>query len=86
MEAIDFDAASNAWRANKKSLPNGMFAYKCVHIHSTGRPCNNRTESEMTGHKYATHPYWTTTTSSSSASKQPWKYCKKHRSKGLGLD
>jgi hypothetical protein len=84
MEAIDFDAASVAWRANKKALPNGMFAYKCVHIHSTGRPCNNRTESEMTGHKYATHPEWTTAIKSSG--KEPHKYCKKHRSKGLALD
>jgi hypothetical protein len=74
MEPIDFDAASKAWRANKKSLPNGMFAYKCVHIYSTGTSCNNRTESEMTGHRE-----WTT-------SKQSYKYCKKHRSKGLGLD
>ena len=83
MDPIDFDAASAAWRANKKVLANGMFAYKCVHVHSTGRPCNNRTESEMTHHKYITHPEWTTAKSSS---KEPYKYCRKHRSKGLGLD
>ena len=28
MPEIDFDAASKAWRLNKISLPNGMFAYK----------------------------------------------------------
>jgi hypothetical protein len=85
MEPIDFDAASAAWRANKKVLANGMFAYKCVHVHSTGRPCNNRTESEITNHKYATHPEWTAVVKSA-APKEPYKYCKKHRSKGLGLD
>jgi len=71
MEAIDFDAASAAWRANKKVLLSGMFAYKCMHVYSTGRPCNNRTESEMTGHRE-----WT-------KSKESYKYCKKHKSKGL---
>ena len=74
MDPIDFDAASAAWRANKKVLANGMFAYKCVHVYSTGRPCNNRTESEMNGHRE-----WT-------KSKEVYNYCKKHRSKGLGLD
>ena len=32
MDAIDFDAASKAWRANKVALANGWFRYKCAHL------------------------------------------------------
>lgn len=27
---FDFDEASAAWRANKKSVGNGMYVYKCM--------------------------------------------------------
>jgi hypothetical protein len=36
---MDFDEASQAWRANKKYLGGGMFAYKCLYIHSNGKQC-----------------------------------------------
>jgi hypothetical protein len=81
MELIDFDEASKAWRANKKVLKNGMFAYKCVYIHSTGSSCKSVVEAQASTATYATHPAWT---QSSSTSKEPWKYCYRHRSKGLG--
>ena len=29
---IDFDEASEAWRQNKKSLPNGMYKYICTYV------------------------------------------------------
>lgn len=78
MEIIDFDEASKAWRANKKVLKNGMFAYKCVYIHSTGSPCKSVVEAQNTSSRYRTHPQWETT----STGKEPWKYCYRHRSKG----
>jgi len=36
---IDFDEASRAWRANKKKLPNGEFAYICGAQRSGGKVC-----------------------------------------------
>lgn len=36
---INFDEASAAWRANKKRLVGGWFAYRCVYIHSSGKHC-----------------------------------------------
>jgi hypothetical protein len=31
-EPIDFDDASNCWRANKKSIGNGQFKYVCPYM------------------------------------------------------
>jgi len=44
---IDFDAASIAWRENKKELKNGMFSYKkskqnCTHICENGKKCRKK--------------------------------------------
>jgi hypothetical protein len=44
---IDFDAASIAWRENKKELKNGMFSYKktkfnCTHICEKGKKCRKK--------------------------------------------
>lgn len=82
MNIIDFDEASKAWRANKKVLKNGTFAYKCIHIHSTGSPCRSIVEEQITSSCYGTHPAWQTT----SVGKEPWKYCRRHRSKGYSTE
>lgn len=36
---IDFDGASEAWRANKKPVGNGTFKYICCGITKTGNKC-----------------------------------------------
>ena len=37
---IDFDDASEAWKANKKSTGNGCYKYVCGHISlKTGKKC-----------------------------------------------
>lgn len=36
---IDFDGASDAWRANKKSIGNGHYKYICIGITKTGNGC-----------------------------------------------
>lgn len=37
---IDFDGASEAWKANKKSVGNGCYKYVCGHISlKTGKKC-----------------------------------------------
>ena len=38
---IDFDDASKAWMANKKSLGNGCYKYTCIKITKTGKKCKN---------------------------------------------
>jgi hypothetical protein len=50
---IDFDEASEAWRANKKSMPNGMFKYICGCKTKSGSKCMRLPKTD---HKYcATH-------------------------------
>ena len=39
---IDFDYASQAWRRNKKSLPNGTFIYVCGKTTASGQPCQKK--------------------------------------------
>ena len=39
---IDFDEASNAWRANKKNLNNGTFKYICCGLTKTSNKCNRQ--------------------------------------------
>ena len=34
---IDFDGASEAWKANKKSIGNGMYKYVCEQKSKNGR-------------------------------------------------
>ena len=36
---IDFDGASEAWRANKKLLSNCCYQYVCGQISITGKKC-----------------------------------------------
>ena len=36
---IDFDEASTAWRANKKSTGNGEYKYICCHKTRNGNTC-----------------------------------------------
>jgi hypothetical protein len=50
---IDFDEAREAWRENKKSLPNGMFKYVCGCPTKSGSKC---ARVPKTGHQYcSTH-------------------------------
>ena len=43
---IDFDGASEAWRANKKELPNGCYEYICGYITMTGKKCCRKPTKE----------------------------------------
>lgn len=36
---IDFDAASKAWRENKRSIGNGCYVYRCIATTKKGEPC-----------------------------------------------
>lgn len=36
---IDFDGASEAWKANKISKGNGTYVYRCISILKKGLPC-----------------------------------------------
>jgi hypothetical protein len=38
---IDFDGASNAWKANKVPKGNGTYGYKCEKIQRNGEPCSH---------------------------------------------
>ena len=38
---IDFDAASTAWKLNKKSSGNGCYKYVCVKVKKNGHQCKN---------------------------------------------
>lgn len=37
----DFDEASKAWKANKKTIGNGCYKYVCTKITKTGKQCKN---------------------------------------------
>jgi hypothetical protein len=37
---IDFDEASAAWKANKKSKRNGTYRYVCQGLTKTGKKCS----------------------------------------------
>jgi len=39
---IDFDEASEAWRANKKSIGNGSYKYLCVKRSKNNNCCSNK--------------------------------------------
>lgn len=38
---IDFDEASEAWKANKKYIGNGCYKYKCSAYTKNKNPCKN---------------------------------------------
>ena len=81
---IDFDAASLAWRSNKRALGNGMFAYCCCFIRSKGVRCTRTVEGARRESKYATHPEWTLQTKPPAA-EDPWRFCVQHRVRGPQL-
>jgi hypothetical protein len=37
---IDFDAASEAWKSNKKSIGNGSYKYICAKLCKNNKNCN----------------------------------------------
>jgi len=37
---IDFDGASACWKANKTSIGNGSYRYRCLHVCTMGKECN----------------------------------------------
>ena len=39
---IDFDEASRAWKANKKSIGNSSYKYVCCGVTKTGNKCNRQ--------------------------------------------
>ena len=39
---IDFDEASEAWRANKKSIGNGSYKYLCAKLSKNNKFCPNK--------------------------------------------
>jgi hypothetical protein len=39
---IDFDEASEAWRANKKSIGNGSYKYICAKRCKNNKLCHNK--------------------------------------------
>jgi len=39
---IDFDEASAAWKANKKSVGNGMYKYICLKPNKNGANCGRK--------------------------------------------
>lgn len=43
---IDFDGAREAWRANKKELPNCCYEYICGYITMTGKKCCRKPTKE----------------------------------------
>lgn len=46
---IDFDAASDAWKLNKKSIGNGQYKYICLAITKSGNSCKRES---MSGFNY----------------------------------
>jgi hypothetical protein len=39
---IDFDEASEVWRANKKSIGNGSYKYLCAKLSKNNKFCPNK--------------------------------------------
>lgn len=77
---IDFDAASIAWRANKKKMGNGWFAYKCQYTHSNGKQCSKAVESSKNTITYGLHLGWIHTSSPSN------NYCKQHKKRVVHIE
>ena len=76
---IDFDAASIAWRANKKKMGNGWFAYKCQYFHSNGKQCSKAVESSKNTITYGAHPGLYTSSPSNN-------YCKQHKKRVVHIE
>ena len=41
-DTFDFDEASRAWKANKKSIGNGSYVYVCQKQTIAGKQCNKK--------------------------------------------
>lgn len=78
MSEIDFDEASAAWRANKKSLGGGMFAYRCAYIHTGGKRCTKTVEEFRKPKLYEEYACRTMT-------RFPEIFCWRHRNKRVVL-
>lgn len=78
--SIDFDDASAAWRANKRYVGRGLFAYRCCYVHSTGRLCGRTVEASQRPPTYATHPHWIPKARPPAA--DPSAFCVRHRVRG----
>ena len=39
---IDFDAASAAWKENKRSIGNGSYKYICCILNKNGKKCGTK--------------------------------------------
>ena len=76
--AIDFDAASAAWRENKKPLGGGWFAYRCQYIHTDGKRCNRAVEAAKKQQKYSIREDWVC----KSVGIYSDRYCWQHRISG----
>ena len=50
---IDFDQASEAWKANKRSVGNGCYKYVCTYICKSGSLCKR--ESKQGENYCSTH-------------------------------
>ena len=75
---IDFDEASVAWRANKKYLGQGWFAYRCAYIHSNGNRCS-KSIGKPKHPTYLIRDDWYATRSTSG---DLTHYCWRHRFRG----
>lgn len=79
-DQIDFDAASRAWRANKKHLGQGVFAYLCAYVHSDGKRCRGTVEAQELPVLYQTaHPDWIP----QRRGRDPMWWCRRHRRFGV---
>ena len=39
---IDFDGASEAWKANKRSIGNGSYKYLCAKLNKNNKGCTTK--------------------------------------------
>lgn len=78
--SIDFDEAAAAWRANKRPLGRGLFAYRCCYVHSTGSLCGRTVEASQRAPTYATHPHWVPR--KRGVAEDPSAFCVRHRVRG----
>ena len=51
-EPIDFDLASDCWRANKMSIGNGMFKYVCPFMKIDNTRCGRNVKKGCTSCRY----------------------------------
>ena len=82
---IDFDAASTAWRANKRHVGFGVFVYRCAYVHSSGKLCGKTVEAQQRPATYSLRPDWTmlvATARQTPMHLQPHLFCVRHRLRG----